>query len=74
MRHHASTNKDPTVILARPALTWLMVYANGRSARDHTNPNSLTILIIILRWTTKAAKDGEDIKKFQTRKDNPHRC
>lgn len=62
MRRHAFTNKDPTVILASVALAWLMVYANRKSVKDHRNPNSLTFLIIIPRWTTKAAKDDEDTK------------
>lgn len=62
MRRHALTNKDPTVMLASVALAWLMVYANHKSAKDHRNPNSLTFLIIIPLWTTKAAKDEEDTK------------
>ncbi len=62
MRRHALTNKDPTVTLASVALAWLMVYANRKSARDHRNPNSLTFLIIIPHWTTKAAEDEEVTK------------
>lgn len=62
IRRHALTNKDPTVIFASVALAWLMVYANRKSAKDHRNPNSLTVLIIISCWTTKAAKDEEDRK------------
>lgn len=41
MRHHAFTNKNPTVILASVALAWLTVYANRKSVKDHRNPNSL---------------------------------
>ncbi len=62
MRRHALTNKDPTVISASVALAWLMVYANRKSVKDHRNPNSLTFLIIIPHWTTKAEKDEEDRK------------
>lgn len=62
MRRHALTNTDPTVILASVAFAWLMVHANRKSAKDHRNPNSLTFLIIIPRWTTKAAEDEEDVQ------------
>ena len=33
MRHHALTNKDPTVIVASVALAWLMDYANRNLGR-----------------------------------------
>lgn len=65
MRLHALTNKHPTVILASVALAWLMVYGNRKSAKDPRNPNSLTLLIIIPHWTTKAGKGRRRHKNFQ---------
>lgn len=52
------------MISASVALSWLTVYANRKSVKDHRNPNSLTFLISIARRTTKAAKDEERRQSF----------
>lgn len=57
MRHRAVLNKGPTVIPASVALAGLSVYANGKSVRDHRNPN---IPIFISLPSTTAAEGRED--------------
>lgn len=57
MRRRAVLNKGPTVIPASVALAGLSVYANGKSVRDHRNPN---IPIFISLPSTTAAEGRED--------------